>query len=175
MRNQKVITVFAIAIHWSLSRAPSFQTIPPHHSRLSHPIVSLQNPAYYYPPTFILVFLVASSLLALSPKPYTHSSLHACYMTCPSHSPWLDHCMLGEEYKLWSSSHCPALRSKFSAKRASLNQQYNKWRIQNGYCNERSEPQFEIPVSVVTSVMCLRLVTIIYKLWGFGQLSEFSE
>jgi hypothetical protein len=39
-----------------------------------------------------LFFLLVSFLLAFPPKSYIHSIyLHACYMLCPSHLPWLEH------------------------------------------------------------------------------------
>jgi hypothetical protein len=33
-----------------------------------HPIISLQDPSKYYTPTYVLVFLVVTFLLAFSPK-----------------------------------------------------------------------------------------------------------
>jgi hypothetical protein len=37
--------------------------------------------------------------------------LHSCYMSCPSHPPWLYHSSYtGKEYKLWSSSSCSLLQ-----------------------------------------------------------------
>jgi hypothetical protein len=48
---------------------------------------------YYCPPTYILVFLVVSFLLAFPPMSYIYIPRlpHSCYMPCPSHPPWLDH------------------------------------------------------------------------------------
>jgi hypothetical protein len=60
---RRFITVFTRAFHLSLSEPdqPS-----PH-----HPILSLQGPSEYYPPTFVLVFLVVSFPLAFIPTTYT--------------------------------------------------------------------------------------------------------
>jgi hypothetical protein len=38
------------------------------------------------------------------------SSPHSCYMPCPSHPPSLHRIILGERYKLWSSSLCSFLQ-----------------------------------------------------------------
>jgi hypothetical protein len=46
----------------------------------------------YCPPTYALVFLVVSFLLAFPPISYMHSSSpHSCYLPCPSHPCWRDH------------------------------------------------------------------------------------
>jgi hypothetical protein len=55
-----------------------------------HPIPPLQDPSKYYPPTYVLVFIVASFPLAFPPTTYTHFSsppfvLHAP----PPHPPRL--------------------------------------------------------------------------------------
>jgi hypothetical protein len=66
------------ALHWSLSKAKS--------------ILSLWDPFKYYPPSYILVFLVASFLLAFPKSPIWIPLLpHLCYIALPSHHPWLDH------------------------------------------------------------------------------------
>jgi hypothetical protein len=46
----------------------------------------------YYPPTYVLVFLVVSFRLAFPPIIYTRSSSpHSCYMNRKSHPPRLDY------------------------------------------------------------------------------------
>jgi hypothetical protein len=46
----------------------------------------------HYLPTYVLVFVVVSFLLAFSPIPYIYSSSpHSYYTPSPSHPPWLDH------------------------------------------------------------------------------------
>jgi hypothetical protein len=46
----------------------------PDQSSPYHPIPPLQVPFYYYPPTYVLVFLVVSFPLAFPPIIYTRSS-----------------------------------------------------------------------------------------------------
>jgi hypothetical protein len=63
-----------------LSQIDPVHTIPSYLSKI------------YYPPTYVLVFLVISFLLAFASISYMHStSPHSCYMPCPSHPPWFDH------------------------------------------------------------------------------------
>jgi hypothetical protein len=58
----------------------------------STPFLSLQELSQYYPPTYVLVFLVAPFLLVLPPITYTRFfSPNSCYMPCQSHLLWLDH------------------------------------------------------------------------------------
>jgi hypothetical protein len=55
------------------------------------PILCLFDPFKNYLPTYAQVFLVVSFFLAFSTNPICIPFLpHACYMSCPSHSPWLD-------------------------------------------------------------------------------------
>jgi hypothetical protein len=57
-----------------------------------HPTLSLKDPSYYYPFTYVLVFLVVSFLLAFSPITYKRSSSsQSCYMPHPSIHPLLDY------------------------------------------------------------------------------------
>jgi hypothetical protein len=66
--------------------------------------LSIKDLFYYYPPTYVSVFLVVSLLLAFTPKPYTTFSYpHSCYITCNVFL--LDLIILiilGEKYKLRS-------------------------------------------------------------------------
>jgi hypothetical protein len=63
----------------------------PDQSSIHHAITPLQDPSYYYPPTYVLVFLVVSFPPAFPPIIYTRSSLHSSYMPLPSHPPRLDY------------------------------------------------------------------------------------
>jgi hypothetical protein len=64
----------------------------PDHSGPQHPNASFQDPSKYYPPTYVLVFLVVSFPLAFLPLAYTRSSSpHSCYILRPSHLPRLDY------------------------------------------------------------------------------------
>jgi hypothetical protein len=77
----RFITVFTKALHWSLLWATSIQSIRPQS-------VSLR------------CILISSPYLRLSVffwLPHQHPTRirhlpHSCYMPCPSHPPWLDHC-----------------------------------------------------------------------------------
>jgi hypothetical protein len=76
----------------SLSRSQESSTSPypePDRSKPYHPILSLQDPFKYCPPTYVLVFPVVSFFLDFPPISYMQSSSpHSCYMPCPSHPPW---------------------------------------------------------------------------------------
>jgi hypothetical protein len=91
---------------WSHSRISRHVMQPegsvPHSQELStcpypEPAVTTPHPIspgsiLILPPTYILVFLVVSFLLAFPPITYTLlSSPHSCYMSFPSHPPRLDH------------------------------------------------------------------------------------
>jgi hypothetical protein len=62
------------------------QTNPVHTNSSYHSKIHL----YYYPPTYVLVFLVVSFFLAFAPITYTSSSsFHSCYIPRPSQPPRL--------------------------------------------------------------------------------------
>jgi hypothetical protein len=94
-----------MSLHWYLSWARPIQFIPPH--RISLRSISVLRTHLR------LVFLVISFRLAFPAIACMHSSsTHSCYMPCSSHPPWLNRSfILGEEYKLWSSSLCSFLQS----------------------------------------------------------------
>jgi hypothetical protein len=84
------------SVNWRYSdrRKLTMSTGPypePEQSNPYHPILLLYNPFYHYPPTYVLIFIVVSFLLAFQPKSYMHSSYpHSCYMPCQYHL-LLDH------------------------------------------------------------------------------------
>jgi hypothetical protein len=78
---RRFITVFTRALHWSSSWATQFN---PH-----HPILSLQDPSYYCPPTYVAVFPVISFPQYPIRIPFRP---HSCYILCIYHPTWLDHC-----------------------------------------------------------------------------------
>jgi hypothetical protein len=66
-------------------------------------------------PTYVHIFLVFSFLLVFLSNVHMHSSIHilpyACYMSFPSHPPWLDHSnKFCEGHNLWSFSLCSFLQ-----------------------------------------------------------------
>jgi hypothetical protein len=81
-------------------------TVPypePDQSSPYHPILALSDPMYYYTPTYVLVLLVDSFLLAFPPISYMHSASPPIRATCPVRLILLDLIILiifGEEYKL---------------------------------------------------------------------------
>jgi hypothetical protein len=77
---------FIAAFEWALNRYPSWsrqiQSIQLYPSNINLNII---------PPTYVLVFLAVSFLLAYTPLTYMRSSSpNSCYMLCPSHPPSLD-------------------------------------------------------------------------------------
>jgi hypothetical protein len=55
------------------------------------PFHFLEDPFLYYPPSYILVFLVVSFLPTFPPISHTHfTSLHSCYIHFTSRPPWRD-------------------------------------------------------------------------------------
>jgi hypothetical protein len=85
------------ALHRSISWATWIQSIRSYHL--------IPRAIYFYPSTFVLVFLVVSFFLALPQKTYTHSSTpRHCYTPCPSVLFYLSVIIIiDEEYKLCSS------------------------------------------------------------------------
>jgi hypothetical protein len=77
-------------VHYRVHKGPPLGVYPkPNQSSPYHP--NLRS-ILILSPTYILIFLEATFLLAFPPISYMHSSLHhACYIFCPSHPPWLDH------------------------------------------------------------------------------------
>jgi hypothetical protein len=84
-----------------------------HINGVNAPILSLKNPSYYYPLTYVLVFLVVSFLLAFLPVIYMRSS-SPNRVTCPFHLillDWFILIILSEKYKSWSFTLCSVLKS----------------------------------------------------------------
>jgi hypothetical protein len=78
---RRFITVFTRAIDWSLSWARSIQSIsPPSYSSKIH--FNIVHSPRYWSLSFWLPhqYSICIPLLA-----------HSCYVSCPSHPPWLDH------------------------------------------------------------------------------------
>jgi hypothetical protein len=89
-----------------------------HQSSPYRPILSLY-PFQYHSPTYVLVFLVVSLLLAFPLIFCMHSaSPHPCYMPCPSHTHWHNHSdytLRGVQVKFSPTPcHLIPLRSKYS-------------------------------------------------------------
>jgi hypothetical protein len=71
----------------SLPHSQELSTCPypePDKSSPHHPILSLQDPSYYYPPTYALVFVVVSFPLAFPPITYTSCSSSPSTLHAPS-------------------------------------------------------------------------------------------
>jgi hypothetical protein len=78
-------TVFTRALHWSISWARSIQSISSHFIFLrSILILSAHLRLGLTSGLFLLAFPPISCMNSSSP--------HSCYMPCPSHPPWFDHC-----------------------------------------------------------------------------------
>jgi hypothetical protein len=60
-----------------------------YHSSPHHPIISLLRSIYYYPPTYVLVFLMVSFLLTFSPTSYVHSFSSLFVLRAPPISSFL--------------------------------------------------------------------------------------
>jgi hypothetical protein len=107
----------------SLPHSQQLSTCPcpePYQSNPHYPILFLQDPSWYYSPTYILFFLA----VAFPPITYMHaSSPHSCYMPRPSHLPRLHYSnytwrrvqimkLFIMQYSLFSC-HIISLRSKY--------------------------------------------------------------
>jgi hypothetical protein len=95
---QRFITVFTRALHWSLSWTKSIQSIPPH-------------------PICLRSILILTSHLCLGlhnglfPSDFPAKILpHSCYMSCPSHPPWLDNSSVRKTNELRTNK-CGPLRT----------------------------------------------------------------
>jgi hypothetical protein len=97
--------------------------------------------SFFFPQSYCLVFLGASSLMrGRVCHVLIHHLLHSCYVPSQSHPPLLDHPILGEEYNLWSYSLCAysslhggislKVAARFTVNGASLVWQYRECKIQ---------------------------------------------
>jgi hypothetical protein len=99
------ITVLTRAFHWSLSWARSIQSIP-------------QHPTYLRSILVLSTYLLLGLLSGLLPSGFPINNLYVFFVclvrvTCPARLILLDLIILiivGEEYKLWSSSLCSFLQ-----------------------------------------------------------------
>jgi len=84
LRNPKVL--------YRIHNSPPPVSILNQHDPVHARITLLENPFYYYPPIYALVFQVISFSQVSLPKPCMHSSSpHTCCMPRPSHSSRFDH------------------------------------------------------------------------------------
>jgi hypothetical protein len=79
---RRFITVFTGAVHWSLSWARSIQSIPSH----PIPLRSIVHPPTSWSSYWSLSFWIPHQYPICIPL-----LPHSCYMSCSSHSPWLDY------------------------------------------------------------------------------------
>jgi hypothetical protein len=83
---RKIIVVFARALHWYLSWTRSVQSIPPNTVSIRSILILFAHLCLSLPSSLLPSDFPTKNLFALPLLP------HSCYMPCPYHPPWVDHC-----------------------------------------------------------------------------------
>jgi hypothetical protein len=81
----RFITVFTKALHWSLFWARSIQSVTPHPISLRSILILSTDLSLGFPSGLFRSGFPIKILYTFLFSP------HSCYMTLPSHPPWLDH------------------------------------------------------------------------------------
>jgi len=104
MEPKVLITMFTTASHWSLNSVRWIQYTPSHPISLRSILISMSHLCLGLPSCIFFQDFLTKILYALLSSPM-------CYMSCPSHPPWLHHPNnIVEVHKLSSSSSCSLLQ-----------------------------------------------------------------